>query len=74
VAGGPLAFWLKTENNYPSLLSRNDAERSQYVPGSEPYRALGAKHWLVTLSVILADCPWEFAVGKEGGRCCCRPA
>jgi hypothetical protein len=74
VAGGSLGFWLKKENNYPSLLSRNDAEKSQYAPGPHSYRALGAKYWLASLSVIPLDCPWASAVGKEGARCCCRPA
>jgi hypothetical protein len=57
VAGGSLGFWLKKENNYPLLLSRNDAEKSQYGPGPEAYMVLGAKHWLGSLSVILLDCP-----------------
>lgn len=57
VAGGKLGFWQKMANNYPYLLSRNDAEKSQYGPGPEAYMVLGAKHWLASLSVILLDCP-----------------
>jgi hypothetical protein len=74
VAGGPPEFWLKKENNYPFLLSRNDAEKSQYGPGPHSYRALGAKYWLASLSVTLLDCPWASAAGTGVGRCCCRPA
>lgn len=57
VADGKLGSWQKMVNNYPSLLSRNDAEKSQYGPGPEAYMVLGAKYWLASLSVILLDCP-----------------
>lgn len=74
VAGGKLGSWLKMENNYPSLLSRNDAEKSQYGPGPEAYMVLGAKHWLASLSVILLDCLWASAVVTTAAHCCCQPA
>jgi hypothetical protein len=74
VADGSLEFWLKMASNYPSLLSRNVAEKSQYAPEPEAYMVLGARCWRRNLFVTLLDCPLEFAVGTEGGRCCYRPA
>lgn len=35
VADELLGFWQKMGSNYPSLLSRTDAEKSQYGPGPE---------------------------------------
>tara|TARA_R110002003_G_scaffold44_15_gene3389 strand:+ start:34987 stop:35439 length:453 start_codon:yes stop_codon:yes gene_type:complete len=74
VAGGTLGFWLKMESNYPSQLSRNVAEKSQYGPGPEVYMELGAKYSPTNLFVNLLNCPWESAAGREEGHCCCRLA
>jgi hypothetical protein len=74
VAGGSLGFWLKMASNYPPLLSRNVAEKSQYGPGPEVYTVLGAKHWPAILFEIQLNCPWGFAAGREEARCCYQPA
>lgn len=74
VADGTLEFWLKMASNYPSLLSRNVAEKSQDAPEQGAYMVLGVRCSRKNLSVTLLDCPLEFAVVKEGARCCCRPA
>jgi hypothetical protein len=69
VAGMKLGSWLKTESNYPCLLSRTVAERLRYVPGLEPCMALVGKHWPTILSVTLPNYPAAFAVVKEAVHC-----
>jgi hypothetical protein len=69
-----LGFWLKMERNYPCLLNRTVAEKSQYAPAPEAYMALAAKYLPVTLCVTLLDCRGTSAVVKVVVRCCFRLA
>jgi hypothetical protein len=64
-----LGFWLKMESNYPCLLSRTVAEKSQYAPAPEAYMALAARYLPTTLSVILLDCLGASAAVKAVARC-----
>ena len=74
MAGVKLGFWLKTESNYPCLLSRTVAEKWRDVAGLEVYMALVATCWPRTLCVTLLDCPAASAEVRWGRRCCCRAA
>ena len=69
-----LGSWQMTESNYPFLLSRTGAEKSQYEPGLEAYMVLGVIYWPAILVLILLDYLEGLAVAKEGDRCCCRLA
>lgn len=71
MAGGlMLGFGLMMESNYPPLLSRTVAEKSQYGPGLLAYMVLGVKYWQVSLVVNLSDYPGASAEEREGDRCC----
>lgn len=69
VADAKLGFWLKTESNYPCLLSRTVAERLQYVPESGPCMAPAAKRSPRILSAILLNYPGAFGAAKAVVRC-----
>jgi hypothetical protein len=69
VADVKLEFWLKTESNYPCLLTHTVGEILQDAPEPEPCMELAAKYSPRILSESLLDCLVAFDEVKEVGHC-----